>query len=353
MQKIFMSVDELTNGRFTGIERYIYETTTAIDKQLSKSSCLFQLYLCYPFDKKIKLPKLENLTVYPIETSKKPFRTCVLSRIARENNAWVCFMSPTICTYSKSIITIHDARPLESFSMDSLDIKAVQRLIGLSIALNKNAKVVTVSEFQKKRISKLYGIKSERFRVIGNGWEHILSCGYDDSIFDRMPSINRGEYYLSVGSVAPHKNYEWIYNIAKKYPENKFVIAGNISKDSWNYDDSKLQRSNIFFTGYLTDEQCKSLMVGCKALIHPAKYEGFGIPPLEALALEKKIYLAKSSCLPEIYGDSACYFEPNDYEYSFSNSVWNSESRKKVLYKNSWEQSAVKWIDLFNSVVEE
>lgn len=55
-------------------------------------------------------------------------------------------------------------------------------------------------------------------------------------------------------------------------------------------------------------------MKHCRLFLHPAVFEGFGIPPLEALALGAPIALAKASCLPELYGDTARYFDPYDYE---------------------------------------
>ena len=64
------------------------------------------------------------------------------------------------------------------------------------------------------------------------------------------------------------------------------------------------------FLGYISDGEIKYLMRCCKAFIFPSFFEGFGIPPLEALSVGAKIIVAKSSCLPEIFGDSAYYINP-------------------------------------------
>lgn len=64
----------------------------------------------------------------------------------------------------------------------------------------------------------------------------------------------------------------------------------------------------------MTDGQNKALMQNCKGFLHPAVFEGFGIPPLEALSLGAPIALARASCLPELYGDTARYFDPYDYD---------------------------------------
>ena len=64
--------------------------------------------------------------------------------------------------------------------------------------------------------------------------------------------------------------------------------------------------------GYVSDGEVKALMKNCKAFIFPSYYEGFGIPPLEALSCDAKCIVSRSSCLPEIYGDTVQYIDPTD-----------------------------------------
>ena len=69
----------------------------------------------------------------------------------------------------------------------------------------------------------------------------------------------------------------------------------------------------LFRSGYITDGEIKYLMANCKAFIFPSFFEGFGIPPLEALSVGAKIIVSNTSCLPEIFGDSAYYIDPHNY----------------------------------------
>lgn len=99
--------------------------------------------------------------------------------------------------------------------------------------------------------------------------------------------------------------------------------------------------TNLKFVGYVSDQESKALMLKCKAFIHPSFYEGFGIPPLEALTCNAKILVSNSTCLPEIYEDSAVYFNPNDYDVNLDELIkTNVSDREKILKKCSWEKSS-------------
>ena len=84
----------------------------------------------------------------------------------------------------------------------------------------------------------------------------------------------------------------------------------------------------------------------CPLFLHPAVFEGFGIPPLEALALGAPIALAKASCLPELYGDTARYFDPYDYEVDLDALAARPVAPPdKVLAKYSWDKTAAFWLE--------
>ena len=82
-------------------------------------------------------------------------------------------------------------------------------------------------------------------------------------------------------------------------------------------------------------------MQNCKGFLHPAVFEGFGIPPLEALSLGAPIALARASCLPELYGDTARYFDPYDYDVDLDALFAKPAAPPdKVMAKYSWEKTA-------------
>lgn len=98
---------------------------------------------------------------------------------------------------------------------------------------------------------------------------------------------------------------------------------------------------NLFYLGYVSDSEMKSLMRNCKAFIHPAKYEGFGITPMEALSVGAPIIISREACLPEIYGKSAHYIDADDYNVNLNELlVEKVEDSERVLCNYSWEKFA-------------
>ena len=86
-------------------------------------------------------------------------------------------------------------------------------------------------------------------------------------------------------------------------------------------------------------------MQNCRAFLHPAVFEGFGIPPLEALSQGVPIAVARASCLPELYGDTAHYFDPYDYDVDLDALLAEPvASPEKILQKYSWDKTAAFWL---------
>ena len=117
--------------------------------------------------------------------------------------------------------------------------------------------------------------------------------------------------------------------------------------------DNLNEENNVTYTGYLSEEELKTLLLNCEALILPSLYEGFGIPPLEALALGKKIIVAKSSCLPEIYKDCAYYVNPYKPCKNLEELIYNNvNSPEELLSKYTWDNAAERLLELLKKYKE-
>ena len=97
-------------------------------------------------------------------------------------------------------------------------------------------------------------------------------------------------------------------------PTRRLYVAGGKDLRAFGDDAEAKDTHNVFYPGYVSDAENAALMKHCKLFLHPAVFEGFGIPPLEALALGAPVALANATCLPELYGDTARYFDPYDYD---------------------------------------
>ena len=107
---------------------------------------------------------------------------------------------------------------------------------------------------------------------------------------------------------------------------------------------------NMKLLGYVSDEEAKTMMRDCKAFLFPTFYEGFGIPPLEAMSVgAKNIYVSDTAVMHEIFGDSVHYINPYKYNDIFDDDAADSEECiRKVLLKYSWKKSAI----LLRKIVE-
>lgn len=100
-----------------------------------------------------------------------------------------------------------------------------------------------------------------------------------------MPAVKKGEYFYALGSLAGHKNFKWIREVARRNPDKTFVVAGGKDLRAFGDDTEAKDTHNVFYPGYVSDAENAALMKHCRLFLHPAVFEGFGIPPLEALAL--------------------------------------------------------------------
>lgn len=196
--------------------------------------------------------------------------------------------------------------------------------------------VITVTEYSKKSIEKYYHINGDKITVIPNAWQHIERVVEEPQTLNRY-GLQQKEFYFTLGSVSKRKNIEWIFNAAAKFPEDEFVVAGAAAKNSAANDN--VIPSNVKMPGYISDAEMKSLMRNCKAFIFPSLFEGFGIPPLEAMSVGSPVIASNASCLPEIYGDAVTYIDPlvipEKLDY-----FMDSQKTNRVLRKYSWSKSA-------------
>ena len=205
----------------------------------------------------------------------------------------------------------------------------------------KNARYILTDSFSAQRdINKIYGIDTSRIKVIYCGWQHFNSIDEDDSII-KAHSLVKNEFFFSLGSQLPHKNIKWIVCAARKHPEYKFVVTGtvHVQKDN-GFDGEALP--NLVYTGYLKDGEIKALMHNCKAFIQPSLYEGFGIPPMEAMSVGADCIVSNTGSLPEVYKKSVWYIDPYDYDNIDLDEIMSrpKEDNDIILNEYSWEKSA-------------
>ena len=335
------------NGRFltkglTGQERYALELLTHMDKICEKGEFCVVTSL-----NALYLPDFKNIEIIQTGTLKREaWEQFCLGPWLRKHKMKCVNLTTTYAIGHCDVVCIHDASIYEigrQFMHSAYGFfGTIWKRLLCDIAARKAEKILTVSNYSKDKIHDLLKIPYEKITVISNAWQHYNRVEEDNSIFERLPFAKDGEYFFAMSSLSPQKNFVWIMEVAKRNPQLQFVITGK-AEGFTHLGADDLKTDNLHFTGYLKDGEIKSLMKHCRAFIHPAIYEGFGIPPIEAMSCGAQLILSPATCLPEIYGKSAHYIDPYNYDVNLDKLLAEPVApASEVLSKYSWEEEAKK-----------
>lgn len=247
----------------------------------------------------------------------------------------------------KFLVTIHDLilfrYPTRRASTLSAPIyffkkKAYHRVI--SRAVKKSAKIIAVSEHTKKDILENFKISPKKIVVTYEGVDTTENPKSETAeTILRKYGIMR-PYILYVGNAYPHKNLDRLISafkeVAKKHPGLNLILAG---KEDYFY--KRLKRfvadnhvSGVAFPGHIGEDDLPTVYREAKLYVFPSLYEGFGLPPLEAMARNVPVVSSNASCLPEILGQAAHFFDPRGISET-------AEAIEKVLTDNALRKNLI------------
>lgn len=234
----------------------------------------------------------------------------------------------------------------------------------IHIVVFKSKRIITPTEYIKGDIARFTNANSRKF---------VVTPEAGDSITDKPKPIEGiaedSRFIMYVGRPTPHKNLERLVDafalLKDKQPELQLVLAG---KKDFNYRRiahivKKRDIQNVIFTDFVTDGQLRWLYEHCAAYVFPSLSEGFGLPGLEAMSHGAPVVSSNATCLPEVYEDSAHYFDPLDVEDMARaiNDVLTDDTLRAELIKRghkqvakySWERMARQTLDVYKSVLGE
>lgn len=275
--------------------------------------------------------------------------------------------------HGKKVVTIHDM-VYKAFP-ETMNSKT--RIL-LNLAMNKSMKradvVVTDSEFSRSEIIKYFPQYRDKVEVVPCGVDcDMFKPIQDRSIIEKVKANHniKGKYFLYLGTLEPRKNLTRLvkaYEILSRRKEDcpLLVLAGG---KGWLYDEifEEVNKSGlgdkVIFTQYIPGEEICPLMNGAEAFVFPSLYEGFGMPPLEAMACGTPVIVSGSASLPEVVGDCGLIVDAYSEE-SIADAMGkiadNEELRKQLSEKGiirarefSWKKSAEKLYTIYERLVQQ
>lgn len=201
--------------------------------------------------------------------------------------------------------------------------------------LQKAKRVATVSQFSKQDIINQYKIPSEKIDVVYSAAKPVFKTeAYVIQSAIKEKYADGCEYFLFTGGIHPRKNLLNLlkaFSIFKKWQQSnmKLLVVGRIA---WQTDDllDKLEtykyRDDVALLGYVEENELANITASAYALIFPSYFEGFGVPPLEAMQCNVPVITSNVSSMPEICGNAAVYANPDDYE--------EIAEKMKLLYRD-------------------
>lgn len=172
--------------------------------------------------------------------------------------------------------------------------------------------VLTVSHFSASEITKYLGVPREKIRVIYSSAEHVLAHPSEPDILERAGLL--GRIVLGVGNRAPHKNFGVVLQAEQLLRDRNytFVHAGEDLAHVFGASGATYDTAHAL--GRVTDGELRALYEAAECFVFPSIYEGFGMPPLEAMSCGCAVVASSAASMPEICGDAALYFDPLDPE---------------------------------------
>lgn len=276
-------------------------------------------------------------------------------------NVPILYRKPYIVTIHDLIILKFPTIKASTLSPIIYKIKKFFSKIVIKHAIKYAKNIITVSEFTKNDVISYFNLKDKYIDKINVIYEGVTKLNTESS--DNIEILNNIKkikpYIIYVGSAYPHKNLENLCDAFKNIDDLNLVLVG---KKDFFYNRLEIQykdliNKKIFLTDYLDDNTLSLYFKNALFYVFPSLYEGFGLPPLEAMQYGVPILSSNASCLPEILKDSAEYFNPNDVKditdaiNKLKNNLIKLEELKNIgllFYRRySWLDMAKKTLNIY------
>lgn len=332
--KVLIDLTSLADN-FSGIERFALEITKVLIADQTRDDIEYILVFKNEVHKEFAI-RSNNVRCIVVNGKNKlifnqiklPLR---LASIKADYYFFPAFPAPYFFFNRNAISTIHDVGCWDCPTKNKKYMTLYFRIMYRKVALG-HKKVVTVSQFSKERIIKILKKNPEEIVVIYDGLSDCFANFNYEKELDVKAKKTYGlpeNYILCLSTLEPRKNMRLLVDafsdlINEKKIDTNLVLAG---RKGWLIDDllSNLDenvRQRIYFTGFVDDELLPYVYRNAQIFVFPSVYEGFGVPPIEAMSMGIPVISSDAASLPEILGHSAFYFENRNL----------TELKKQIVY---------------------
>ncbi len=357
------------NGKFlsqpvTGVQRFALNLLVNLDKSLGENasfySDIFILVVISKSSSTIDLPKLTRIQVKSVNVSSQLIFEQVYLPLISFNEVLINFTGSCPMFKRKQVCTIHDAAifdvPYSYGKLYVLWYKILYKYLS-----NKVLRVITVSNFSKNRLLYHLSMDFNKIGVVYNAPDHFRAIKKESSLFSFYPFLKK-KYFLSVGSLHPAKNISKLIEAFSdlKVSDFNLVVVGSYNNSIFAMNKKIENSGNIIFLGRVNDAELKELYTYAYSFIYPSLYEGFGLPPIEAMMCNCPVLASNSSSIPEICGDAVGYFDASSTESikkvilrAMTDIIWLDSLRaygRICVKKYTWVSSSVTFLNELKSI---
>jgi glycosyltransferase involved in cell wall biosynthesis len=336
MRKIFINGKFVTQ-KITGVQRYALEVLKSIDLLVESSNSIIKNYkfvLLVPKNSNITL-KLKNIEIKKIGLFKGVLWEQLDLPFFSRSVFLINFCNSAPVSKRNQLVVIHDV----SFIASPQGYKLLFRLwyqFLIPILLKRSMLVVTDSEFSKSEIINFFIINANKIKVIYLGVNQNKSFLKNSNLDKLKP------FFLIVSSKNPNKNIPQLLNALKMLDlkDNNVLIVGG--KNDAVFNNQHYEKMNhIYEVGYISEAKLIWLYKNASFFIFPSIYEGFGLPPLEAMSYGCPVVASNAASIPEVCGHAALYFDPLSLKDMTKKieSMMNSSSLRDKYSKLGQERS--------------
>lgn len=342
------------NGRFltqaiTGVQRYALELVRAMDAQLaseSESGQSVRFELLAPAGELVHEPTLSKICLRRIGRLSGQLWEQLELPIHSRGGLLFSPCNSTPLLKRRRVVTLHDAAVFTYPDAYSKAFSVWYRYLFKQICRSQ-AQVITVSEFSRSELIRQAGLRKNRSEVIHHGFEHVQRVRADTGILDRL-ELRDQPFALAVSSHNPTKNFDGLASALERLNNPNFSVVVVGGRNSRIFANSSCRwPSFVKLAGYVSDAELRALYESTVCFVFPSLYEGFGIPPLEALSCGAHVLAADIPPLREVYGSAVSYCDPKDPEAIASGLVdsMRRPERDEVavaecLHRLTWERCA-------------